>query len=220
MDSTHLRDWIQIAVGLVALAGVVGAGAALLRDRGRKILATAVLEEIRDQVKPNGGGSLADAINRTEACVHEMSGRLDILQAGYRFALRAGDAIWECNATGECVYANAQLCELFGLPLNDMLGWKWLVAIDGPQERTRVADVWNRSVKDGIPYQVEYRVHNNRTGEIFQGEARGFPVPAGDGKTLWYFGTFTRLAPVRYFGKTEVDATTSELLERRSKVQA
>ena len=217
MDSTHIRDWIQIAVGIIALLGAIGAVAAWLRAKGRKVLAEEILSEIRDQVKPNGGSSLADAVNRIESSVADLVSQLHILQAGYRFAMRDGEAIWECNASGECVYANAHLCELFGLPLNEMVGWNWLAAIDGPQERARVADAWRISVKDGIPYRIEYRVRNSRTGEIFLGEARGFPVPTGDGRTLWYFGTFTRTEPIRRFGKTEVDASTAELLERRSK---
>jgi len=70
-----MMDWMPIVSGLI-LAGAVGLGAIIYRVFTRGIK-TYLHEEIRSQLVPNGGNSLADRVDRLETAVSKLTKTLE-----------------------------------------------------------------------------------------------------------------------------------------------
>lgn len=66
-------------------------------------------------------------------------------------------AIYQSDVQGRCVYVNAALCELFGLPEKDALGIGWLERVH-PEDRERVAGARKFAVSPIPVFHIEYRI--------------------------------------------------------------
>jgi PAS domain S-box-containing protein len=64
--------------------------------------------------------------------------------------------IYRADANGRCTYVNPRWCELTGLTAAEAMGDGWLRAIH-PDDRERVWDDWQRSCREGRPFEAEYR---------------------------------------------------------------
>lgn len=83
-------------------------------------------------------------------------------------------SVYETDATGSCVYVNHAWREQAGLSLEDALGDGWVAGVH-PDDRERIAALWNLHANSGEPWRLEYR----------------FRTP--DGNTTWVLGTATAL---------------------------
>lgn len=81
---------------------------------------------ISKEVRPNGGGSLADAVRRTEASMVEQG---DVLQE-VRGVLRtqsdlSDDGQFQCTPTGSNTFVNLTYARLLGVGKADLIGAQW-----------------------------------------------------------------------------------------------
>jgi PAS domain-containing protein len=118
------------------------------------------VKKILYQVTNNGGKSMKDSIDK-------MEGSIDKILVNQTINVKRTQLLWEhnnqgyyeCDAdTGACTYANEILCDLFGLPLADFLGFGWLGVIETQSERNRIYQSWLAAVRDNIPYSEEYYI--------------------------------------------------------------
>ncbi len=118
----------------------------------------AKVNDLCNELKPNGGSSLRDAIDRIELSLERHNLKMLSLQDFQDLCL------YECAPDGSCTYASKALCELFGLSHNDMLGNGWLGGID---EKYRIAAFhhWKECVDQKVPYNNSYIVKNRKTGD-------------------------------------------------------
>jgi len=66
-------------------------------------------------------------------------------------------AIYQSDATGQCVYVNAALCELFEVTEQEALGLGWFNRVH-PEDRERVA-AGRRHAASAIPvFYLDYRI--------------------------------------------------------------
>jgi len=133
---------------------------------------------------PNGGSSLADTINQIRENQQIGQTRTQIL-----WEHQPGVGYYECDAeTGLCTHANNTLTDLFGLSLEEFLGFGWLRAVESQVERDRIYKSWIAAVKDRIPYEVEYFI--NVRGTRTKVKTRAWACrDKKTGKTLKMFGT-------------------------------
>ncbi|HEY9834162.1 MAG TPA: PAS domain S-box protein [Stenomitos sp.] len=68
--------------------------------------------------------------------------------------------IFRSDASGQTIYANERACQLVGAQLEEVLGWQWSSYIH-PQDQERVAQAWQSSVAEQLPWQLEYRLLNS-----------------------------------------------------------
>lgn len=196
MTIPELSHWAEYVKAVSLLGAAFVAGASWVSRRANKLLLTK-MTEVHKQLSPNSGSSLHDAVVR-------IRDRVEILITGHRFILSMGqEATWECDVNGACRWASPQLCEMFGLSLDEMLGQGWLSAIDGQTERARVRREWEEAVAGNIPYQVEYRIVNKRTHERVMVKSTSFPCRVDD-KVLWFYGTCEKTYAFRTL-ETEVN---------------
>jgi PAS domain S-box-containing protein len=71
--------------------------------------------------------------------------------------------IYQSDAQGRCIYANAALCELFGMSEKDVMGVGWLDRVH-PEDRAQVEAARKHAVTPIPVFHIEYRLLlNGRT---------------------------------------------------------
>lgn len=98
--------------------------------------------------------------------------------------------VWVTEADGSLSYVNEQWIEFSGLNLertNDSLS---AAEIFHPEDVKRLALEWEKSLKNGVFFEIELRMKNAR-GEYRWFLTRSRPVKNADGKILKWFGTST-----------------------------
>jgi PAS domain S-box-containing protein len=106
--------------------------------------------------------------------------------------------VWSATPDGARDYFSTQWMEYTGVPVSDLLGWRWLELLH-PDDREPIREFWTDSVAGRGPYDVEYRARRS-DGEYRWFRARGVPIRDGAGNICKWFGTCT-------------DVTTSKQLE-------
>ena len=87
------------------------------------------------------------------------------------------------TATGGVEFVNHQILDFFGKSLEELSDWGMLVH---PDDRSRVIDLWTRSVTTGEPFDVEHRVLR-ADGTYRWLHARGLPLrDVGGNIVRWY----------------------------------
>lgn len=147
------------------------------------------IRKIFHELTPNGGGSLADTINDIRK--HQIIGQT---RAQILWEHQQGVGYYECegNASenaGACTWANKYLCDLFGIPLEEFVGFGWTQAIVSQAERNRIHKSWLAAVEDEIPYVEEYEIVNQHTGQRHRVKTRAWACYGKDKKVLKMFGT-------------------------------
>ena len=151
-------DWVALAE---QTAKIVGGGSAALvpiyflgrtsrrwwRD-GSEIVAD--LRVVIAEVKPNGGASLRDAVDRVERLVAESA-----LLGSQRWRAVNDQAVLgyaESDQVGGVVWANRTLREMVGRDQGDMGGYGWLNAV-APSMREWARDSWAEAVSEARDYE-------------------------------------------------------------------
>ncbi|MCP4542823.1 MAG: PAS domain S-box protein [Chloroflexi bacterium] len=104
--------------------------------------------------------------------------------------------IFRTDVGGNYVYVNERWCEIAGLAPEDAYGEGWARGLH-PQDREKVFEEWGRTVRENLPFELEYR----------------FQRP--DDVTTWVFGQ--AVAEKGYSGKVEgyVGTITNVTTRRR-----
>lgn len=128
-----------------------------------------IIEKLQEEFKPNGGGSLRDAINRIEM-------NLLLEQQTRRVMSMALDvAIFECNSNGLYLWVNQAYTNISGLTPTDAKNYGWVTAID-PRDRESVTSEWESAIKQKRTFQMEFRIINLNNGIPVKVNALSFPI--------------------------------------------
>lgn len=141
-----------------------------------------ILSDIKAQIYPNGGASLSDRLDRVLTLAKKAERRSLILSES------SDVATFECDESGYCIWGNSALAHLFGMERSELLGTKWLTAIDS-HDRAKVWSAFQEAIKSRIPYSCEYVVVNQETGERTKCFASAEIPQATDGKIIFIHGT-------------------------------
>lgn len=138
------------------------------------------------ELSPNGGSSIKDAINRIDTRGEVTSARTLAIQD------TSPIPVYECDPNGSNRYVNHALCELFGLDAAEMRGNGWLEGIE-PEDRQSAFEVWHQAVVNNVPYEHEYVVVNQRTGERIKCRTIARAMRNGKGEIIGFHGTVERV---------------------------
>lgn len=109
------------------------------------------LKTLLSEIRPNGGSSLRDAINRIE---HRQI-RLD--ERAKAMMHEEDKAMFETDQEGNCIWVNRKYMALTGRTMEDLAGHGWVNAIH-PEDRDRVSKEWYRAVKENRTYAMTQRM--------------------------------------------------------------
>lgn len=199
-------QWLLETAGefsdLLALLAAIGAGGLWvirMLMAGRKQVQglfdqtaalTEAVNDIRAQLKPNGGQSLFDRVNESAKSLSLLSEEIARIKGNqWNFAETAVDKpVWESDGNGLFIKVNHQFLNLVERDSSDVLGTGWHNIID-PVDRERIIEERADSVKYGRTFEGSFIVRS-KSGKRFAVKAVSKPVFNIAGKVIAYFGRF------------------------------
>lgn len=97
--------------------------------------------------------------------------------------------VWVTLPDGNHIWFNHHWMAFTGLTLEESLGGGWVMPFH-PEDRTRAADLWQRALDSGQPYEIEYRLRRH-DGVYHWMLGRALPLRDADGSIVKWFGTCT-----------------------------
>jgi PAS domain S-box-containing protein len=179
-------DIYLIAKVIGALGTIVGACAALWKYMLKPIKdwftnTNKLWETIAAEFRPNGGGSMKDALNRIETRQLVDAQKARALTNDTLFG------IWETDETGKCTYVNRTYQRMAGLSQDDLLGWGWINIIH-EDDRAKLAQDWEQTLKQEREWHAEFRVVRPSDETTTPVISVGHPLKGRDGKLKGYVG--------------------------------
>jgi len=118
----------------------------------------AVLEIISQEMRPNGGSTMRDSLDR-------LNGHLALLSARHDAQLD----LWPCgmmeaDKAGAVVFVNRVWSEWTKCERTQAIGHGWLSTVH-VEDRTRVLEAWESAVKDGRGFSVLFRLSHAVEGQ-------------------------------------------------------
>jgi PAS domain S-box-containing protein len=140
----------------------------------------AALTRIEGMLKPNGGSSLFDAINRIEK-------QMAINQTAQRLVLIEDTAImfWT-DASGRYGRVSKAYAELVGRSAEEMLGEGWKSHL-ASNCRKSVAEEWSYAVKERREFYMRLDMENRSTHRIITADVSALPAKV-QGEVVGYVG--------------------------------
>jgi PAS domain S-box-containing protein len=96
------------------------------------------------------------------------------------------EVLFTADADGACDYVSRRFSDYTGLAPADCLGRGWAAAIHA-DDRDRTVSTWERSLRTGQPFEVEYRLRR-ADGEHRWFRSRAIPIPADESTATRWFG--------------------------------
>lgn len=132
---------------------------------------------IRYYVAPNGGGSLMDSVERTEAAVSTLGEQVDLVVQTMWAENDSDNEIgrFHCNAVGENTYVNQLYARWLGVGKSELMGWNHFNFVH-PNDADRVRRHWETCRSEHRQYRIRhYMVAAD--GETFEVEVVATPIP-------------------------------------------
>lgn len=128
-----------------------------------------LLDEVALTLKPNGGSSIRDVLDRLDS-------RTRLLEERQRAGMDLNPSpFFEADSEGHCVFVNRAWSELTGIRLDEALGSGWLNSVHR-DDRERVLVEWEAATKEGRTFRLQYLVQNVRTAKVTPVLAESRPV--------------------------------------------
>jgi PAS domain S-box-containing protein len=173
---------IELAAGLTALGVLIKV---VVLPVGRFMVSvkknTDLLAQVAEELKPNGGGSLRDAVDR----IDNRSARSDAFQrAAWSFWDESG--LYEADTEGRCVWVNRAYRRISQRETEELLGQGWIVAI-APGDRDAVLREWEHCIADERDFTMDYKMVNAH-GELIAVKGMAVPLRDDDGTVIGWLG--------------------------------
>jgi two-component system sensor histidine kinase/response regulator len=97
--------------------------------------------------------------------------------------------VWTAMPDGHVDYQSTQFDKYFGIPAEQMLGWKWLEVIH-PDDQERTQQAWQAAIQTECDYDLEHRFR--RFDGVYRWfKTRGVRIRDSEGNITKWFGTCT-----------------------------
>jgi PAS domain S-box-containing protein len=98
--------------------------------------------------------------------------------------------VWTADSRGVVPTANPTWEAYTGQPPDEYVPTGWVAALH-PDDRERVLEVWDRALRDPVPFQCDARIFHAATGRHRHCVAHAVPLLAADGTVREWIGTWT-----------------------------
>ncbi len=122
--------------------------------------------------------------------------------------------VFQIDAAGNCIFANARWCELAGMLSDEALGRPWLHAIH-PGDRERVTSEWHAAMRAGRDFSSLFRFQW-ANGQVRWVEGAARAIRGADAKITGYIGSttdITDLRPVEHEQATDAQQAVRKQIE-------
>lgn len=139
------------------------------------------IERIDYELKPNGGSSVKDAINRIESKINLQDQKVLALIKSMPYGTFISDS------DGNWTDVNLTLCRITGRTESELEGRDWLNWID-EKHKLGVILEWERAIKNKMVFDVEVN-YSNPNGEYIPLRFSGNQLKNEKDELVGYFGT-------------------------------
>lgn len=143
------------------------------------------LSAFAKEMKPNGGSSMRDAINRIEKSLARSEERQKILVDLVPFG------VFQADVEGHMISMNKTFSLWTGRPVDELKGQGWLNMVS-PVERSRVYTEWLEAVHQERVFEIDCN-YVDGDGHVFPVSCRADPMKYLADETLGYLGVVSRL---------------------------
>ncbi len=188
MDISQLEDIGKAVGAIVAILGIVKVFP-YMKKIGLFIkdccLAPFRINQLINELKPNGGASLRDSINRIELNQCLLSQKL-----AYSLDVEGGGFFYT-DIKGEYIEASLGYCRLTGKSERESLGKQWIYNIH-PKDRIRVVKEWIEAIENQASFESQYSMINYDDEEMVI-DCHASPLKNMPGQVVGYFGLIKRI---------------------------
>jgi len=182
----EIESTIAITLGLIALVYPIKKLWSKMPHHKNRIL----LEDIRQELKPNGGASLRDALNRIEE-------RQCNMESFILTQLNVYDtAIFRTDAKGKITYTNRKYQKLTEFSFPESQGDGWINSVV-PQEREKVLNKWMEAIESGREFHEKITLEK-ASGERHEVMVSTFKELNRTGKVAGYLGVLNVMQPTAF----------------------
>jgi PAS domain-containing protein len=146
------------------------------------------IDEIYKEVKPNGGSSIKDIVNRLEKTVLSVDKKVSILQETEDAFREDGPlGVFECSVDGENKYVNRTFAKWLGVSKSDLMGFGWRNYLESFSTREDYDQEWQEAFKQGreVKLPVVFRGLNDTKVFCF---VQSYPIFDSEGVIEKYLG--------------------------------
>ena len=144
-----------------------------------------LLKEIMKELRPNGGSSIKDSLDRVERSVEVVTNSAQTLLKMQRITEEhQGIFTFLTDENGACTYANRHYLEHVGLTLEEVQNYGWKNIINC-EERVRVLEEWAHVIRDGRDFHMNITYTNYQTGKTSENRVDAYVVKNGDSVVGW-----------------------------------
>jgi len=148
---------------------------------------------IAKEVQPNGGGSLADAVRRTESAMREHGAALQEVRGILRVqADFSEDGAFQCNPAGSFSFVNLPLARLLGVGKDELKEHRWKNFIS-PQDVARFLTEMGAALAEHRPFNGRCRMVRS-DGDLIEVDVTMYPDPERPPAERW-FGKIREVQP-------------------------
>jgi len=153
-----------------------------IEKTGQKLMAglTTVLNEIR----PNGGASMRDAINRIESRQIQLDGYNQVMMHEH------SHAVFKADAEGLWTWVNRKYSRIGNTTLEEVKGTGWVNCVHR-DDREAVEQEWNRAVQEHRAFNMNYRMITP-DGRVTPVKCTSYRLENPDGTTVGYVGIIAK----------------------------
>lgn len=137
-----------------------------------------IVNKLNEDLKPNGGSSLRDAIDRIDRRV-----ALSEQRSRY-FAEHPGEISFETDVDGNTVWVSKGWQEVYGISGADAQGRGWISGVH-PEDREAVVREWYNAVNDKRRFEMKYRVNDDATIYVY---CESYPLVSTKGQIVGWLG--------------------------------
>lgn len=158
------------------------------------------IDEIVQQIRPNGGQSMADVLNRNHKKTEENSSMIgEIINAidrltAYQWSFAetlTEKPVWEADVAGRIIRVNLAYSRFVERTVAELVGHGWENVIH-PMDRARVFAEWTDAVNRKRNFETSFRV-NNRNGDVYDVTAVALPVFTTNQQLVSFVGRFDQI---------------------------
>ena len=139
------------------------------------------IESLLSELKPNGGASLRDQMNRIEL---NLQLNIERLRASKR---DSDELVFEADADGKVIWANRTVLRVLNRTPEQILGAGW-VNIIPPRLREKVVERWEDSIREEREFEMEV-IWTKPDSTEFPVFVHSYRMVDSKGRTLGYYGT-------------------------------
>ena len=128
--------------------------------------------------------------------------------------------VWIADANGSTTYVNKRWYEMTDTNEGDCLGTAWMASVH-PDDRAPCEEKWEKSVRSGETFEIEYRLHDATHGYRWYLDL-AVPLRDEQGVIQQWFGTRTDIEEQKLYQQTleqQIKERTEELADTNTRLQ-